>query len=43
MENVLWFFVLGFVLVAFTSLYLFAPNLKDLKWLTPGSLLAIVL
>lgn len=40
-----WFFVLGFVLLAFTSLYLFAPNLKDVKWrwLTPGSLLGVVL
>lgn len=40
-----WFFVLGFVLLAFTSLYSFAPNLKDVKWrwLTPGSLLAVVL
>ena len=40
-----WVFVLGFVLLAFTSLYLFAPNLKDVKWrwLTPGSLLAVVL
>lgn len=40
-----WFFVLAFVLLAFTSLYSFAPNLKDVKWrwLTPGSLLAVVL
>ncbi len=40
-----WFFVLAFVLLAFTSLYSFAPNLKDVKWrwLTPGSLLGVVL
>lgn len=40
-----WFFVLAFVLLAFTSIYFFAPNLKDVRWrwLTPGSILAVVL
>jgi membrane protein len=40
-----WFFVLGFVLLAFNLLYFFAPNLKDSKWrwLLPGSILAVVI
>lgn len=38
-----WPFVLAFVLLAFTSIYYFAPNVKDARWrwLTPGSLLAV--
>lgn len=40
-----WPFVLAFVLLAFTSIYYFAPNVRDAlwRWLTPGSLLAVAL
>lgn len=40
-----WFFVLGFVMLAFGLLYAFAPNLKEVKWrwLLPGSMVAVVL
>jgi membrane protein len=40
-----WFFVLGFVMLAFGLLYYFAPNLRDAKWrwLFPGSMLAVAL
>jgi len=40
-----WPFVLAFVLLAFTSIYYFAPNVEDAswRWLTPGSLLAVAL
>lgn len=40
-----WPLVLAFVLLAFTSIYYFAPNVRDARWrwLTPGSLLAVAL
>jgi membrane protein len=40
-----WFFVLGFVMLAFGLLYYFAPNLRDAKWrwIFPGSMLAVAL
>ena len=40
-----WVFVLAFVLLAFTSVYLFAPNVKEVRWrwITPGSILAVAL
>lgn len=40
-----WPLVLGFVLLAFASVYYFAPNLSDQKfaWITPGSIVGVAL
>ncbi len=40
-----WFLAIAFVLIAFTLVYFFAPNVKGVKWrwIAPGSTLAAVL